>query len=708
MFKTKIFRILGAAVTLAMLASFLVAAAPASAATQAWGTFSTPSGGASGKWVLADTTTVTVGGTGLGFQGVGKMKYNSDKSIIYANAMFDRPDQTTATTLSPDTSNTIVPGVSGGNFQGLFKSTDGGRTWSKLTIPALDYTVGGKDFIFAIVPSSQFANVVYFTDGKDIYKSSDAGATWIVISNAFTTLGYSAGLGSRGLIDCMDVGYIGTNPYIFIGTSTWESSENCFAAVCQEAVYGSPWNDLNLLSNRTMVYGGGSDVWAIKVDPTGFATSQMVSALFTNYGSGPTGFADTTIFSSKYGGAQWGSNVMDTAMPAGTRNLFRGELWYPSNFSSTVSTGNFQLFAGTAADLTHNIQGGVFLLVGGAANAIDLSPEGVTGDFNATSIDGAGPVGAAKLIVGGYDGDVSGGAVPVVYTSQNNALTWSVSGKEPTGGIMPYEPGANIASATVLALDFTTSGTALVGTFGTDSGVSRTADWGATFNTISLINGKISAINDLATTINGSTVFMAVNGTTVSTAPSTTSPVYSIWRNDGNWERVLDSLQIVNGVPVAENLNALSITPAGDAVFATVTGPSAGVFMWRSLSTPGSLGQVWAQMATAEPAGLTLTQYDWMAATVNRVILGGLNGTSNNIYITDSNGVIWTAYTCPVGLVTSIASLTSDTSGNTLVAGGVGGGTSATSGMSPRPLMAARPGRPSLRRCPALGELGQT
>jgi photosystem II stability/assembly factor-like uncharacterized protein len=76
---------------------------------------------------------------------------------------------------------------SGGKSSGLFKSTDGGKTWNKIHngLPKGDF---GR-FAIAVAPSK--TNVLYATieskekDDKGFYRSEDAGATWKKIGNDF-------------------------------------------------------------------------------------------------------------------------------------------------------------------------------------------------------------------------------------------------------------------------------------------------------------------------------------------------------------------------------------------------------------------------------------------------------------------------------------------------------------------------------------------
>jgi photosystem II stability/assembly factor-like uncharacterized protein len=78
---------------------------------------------------------------------------------------------------------------SGGKGSGLYKTTDGGKTWNKLT-NGLPPGLLGRIAV-AVAPSN--SNIVYATveseakDGKGLYRSEDAGGTWKKMSSDFNT-----------------------------------------------------------------------------------------------------------------------------------------------------------------------------------------------------------------------------------------------------------------------------------------------------------------------------------------------------------------------------------------------------------------------------------------------------------------------------------------------------------------------------------------
>jgi photosystem II stability/assembly factor-like uncharacterized protein len=76
---------------------------------------------------------------------------------------------------------------SGGPGSGLYKTTDGGKTWNKIALP------GGQLGRMAIEIAPSKPNVVYLSlecdsmNARGIYRSDDAGATWKLTSNDFNS-----------------------------------------------------------------------------------------------------------------------------------------------------------------------------------------------------------------------------------------------------------------------------------------------------------------------------------------------------------------------------------------------------------------------------------------------------------------------------------------------------------------------------------------
>ncbi|CAI83414.1 fibronectin type III domain-containing protein [Dehalococcoides mccartyi] len=601
MFKTKISKVLGVVLTAAMVLSMFAVATPVAAANQDWSKVSLPGSGATGGYVVS--------APGARFDNIGILEWNADKTAVYATAEYD--------------------GVAS-----VFKSTDAGRTWKMLTIP----TVTGN-IIYDFVASSVNANELYFTDGREIFTSKDGGATWNNLSNVFTwavaNTWTTPPVSGTNLIVTLDIGYAGANKYVFAGTAqfgTVGTGNGVF--MCQETAFGMPWSDLAIDTQRATPWAAGCSVWDVVVDPTDFAVRQGVMAVATAAGN--------TVITAKYFGNQWNQTatcddtqvLMDNTTPI--TDVVHAELWLPSDFSSSLTSGKFQAWL---AIQTLGGHGDVYLWYGSANSAttpktIDLNVRGIGTETEVTDIDGIGGVADAKLIIGGYD--IAVDDIPMVLNSSDR-LTFSANSKRPTGADSTW--GLSVATVTVLAMaDYNTSGKALAGTAGLDCGVSYTADFGKTWNTISMMRQLINSVENIA-----GSLFVVTND------------FYhqSVWRIvNGVTERVFSSSLI--GGPF--NQLDVQVSPAGDAVFIADLG---GVNIWRSLDN----GQIFTkQISDIIAAGGSIIN-SWFVSNANTVLVGG----SDVVYQTSTNGVLWFARPCVIGTITSFAV---STDGSVLVAAG--------------------------------------
>lgn len=608
--KKKISRILGVALTLALLSSLAIVSAPVSAGTQSWTTYPTPLQGAAGNLVLDAGNTFT-----------GPMVMDKDGTAIYAASNV------------------------GGGGAALVKSTDGGRTWAALT--GFTATIAGTPGTFTdIVCSSIDANTVYVTDGTTIWKSIDGGTTWVPLSSLFTSLGLTAGFAGSGYIVSLDVGYLGTSPYIFAGISGFGfSAASGGAFVCEEAVWGMPWTNLIIGTDRPVAFAGAADVTEIRVDPTNFATTQMVMAVVTDRA------AAVTLISTKYGGAQWDATVNDVSLNAATLNsaLYTASLWLPSDFNSSLASGLMQAFVGV--DPMNNAQGDVFLAVFatpavGATAAFDLNVNGVAVATHVSGLDGVGSAAGASLLAAGSTQTLP--TVPRVFRSTTGGFTWVPDTKRPTGGASPLLGARALPSILVL-----NSTTALVSTHGADCGVSITEDYGAVWNTISLVNAAIGTIDDLEL---GSFFMTTWSG-----------GIESVWRNDGNWERVFSTSLNIGATTFWYQVEA---SPAGDAVFiAEILGTN----IWRSTDN----GQTWMlQVNNVTSTGSGTGTIGSIAVVDANTVVVGDGANANTVYTTTTNGGFWFTRVCTVG--GPVTSMARDAGTGDLLAGGVSAGGVAT------------------------------
>ncbi|WP_059280173.1 WD40/YVTN/BNR-like repeat-containing protein [Dehalococcoides mccartyi] len=618
MFKTKISKVLGVVLTAAMVLSMFAVATPVAAANQDWSKISLPGSGATGGYVVSDTD--------MRFYDVGILEWNADKTAVYASAVYD------------DGTTTAVR---------LFKSTDAGRTWkivfnNNWTDLNTDTIVDNNEFqlavspagepqIFDICASSVNANEVYFTDGREIFTTKDGGVTWNKLSNVYIWAADNDWLNQpAGVIVTLDVGYAGANKYVFTGTATFGGTGVNGVYMCQETAFGMPWSDLSIATQGhdwTNLGTPDCSVWDVVVDPTDFATKQGVIAVAEDN-------AGKTWITAKYFGNQWNqpATCKDAEVMQGNdisiSGVYHAELWLPSDFSSSLTSGKFQAWLALA---TMYDQGDVYLWYGNSTKTIDLNVSGLDTETEVSDIDGAGGVGTAKLIIGGYT-NTSDWKPKTWYSA--DGLTFTKTSKAPTGSHSWFDE-----DVTVLALaDFATSGKALAGTGGWDCGVSYTADFGKTWNTISMMRQAINEVANIA-----GNLFVVTYDYVEQ----------SVWRLSGGvYERVFSTSMVGEDGDID-----VAVSPAGDAVFVASLG---GTMIWRSLDNGQTFTAQVSNITTVDGAALISS---WFVSNANTILVGG----ANVVYQTSTNGVLWFARPCAVGIVTSFAV---STDGSVLVATG--------------------------------------
>ncbi|AII61361.1 fibronectin type III domain-containing protein [Dehalococcoides mccartyi] len=602
MFKTKISKVLGVVLTAAMVLSMFAVATPVAAANQAWSKIALPGSGATGGYVVSDTD--------MRFYDIGILEWNADKTAVYATAVYDDGDDTLVR---------------------VFKSTDAGRTWKMVfsnwdgSNPVLD-----GDYIFDVCASSVNANEVYFTDGSEIYTTKDGGVTWNKLSNLVTyaTSNFVTAI-PDGDIVTLDVGYAGANKYVFAGTATFGGVGINGVYMCQETAFGMPWTDLDVIGQRDDAWDS-CNVWDVVVDPTDFATKQGIIAVAEDTTDG----SEATYITAKYFGNQWNqpATCKDAEVMQGNdisiSGVYHAELWLPSDFSSSLTSGKFQAWLALA---TMYDQGDVYLWYGNSTKTIDLNVSGLDTETEVSDIDGAGGVGTAKLIIGGYT-NTSDWKPKTWYSA--DGLTFTKTSKAPTGSHSWFDE-----DVTVLALaDFATSGKALAGTGGWDCGVSYTADFGKTWNTISMMRQAINEVANIA-----GNLFVVTYDYVEQ----------SVWRLSGGvYERVFSTSMVGEDGDID-----VAVSPAGDAVFVASLG---GTMIWRSLDNGQTFTAQVSNITTVDGAALISS---WFVSNANTILVGG----ANVVYQTSTNGVLWFGRPCAVGIVTSFAV---STDGSVLVATG--------------------------------------
>jgi len=560
--KTKLPKILSLALTVVLLASLMIGAAvtPAAAGGEAWTTMSYPRAGGLGKYILGPAAGVTAG--------TGPMEMAVDGTLY---AYWD-----------------VGEGALGSN---VYKSTNGARTWSRCGTS----TDGlGNVAITAIACSSEDANILYVTDGVDVWRSSDAGATFVTLVRP------------AGGITALAVGYNGGNHFIYIGGLTAANGD----VLMMQDSFGQSWasTDYDALA---VAIGSTRVVDAVAVSPN-FATEGTPQVIVVSH---VTVAARVDVINEchvaySYGGAAWGhdTEIQQNAATSFAAAVTAADIAFPADYVSTFGANDF--FVGIAAGA---VDSDVYRIVGGTD--IDTNIQAAGTGTPVTSVAVAGSSGSCSLLAAGNDAVLGAN----VYRSVNNGTTWTPSSKD-------------IACTTiatpkylVMADDYLDSGKAWIATVRVavldESSVAQTTDSGVSWNDLSMINTDINQITNLAVSpdyANDGTYFMVTD--------ATGAAQNSVWKYDGSqWNRVFTNAAIVAGT------TAVQFSPdfaSDSAVFLADTGTPA---IYRSTNGGG-----WFKAQLTAPPSFTGS---WIVLDSSILIVGdGANAT-----ISKNSGTTWSA-----------------------------------------------------------------
>jgi photosystem II stability/assembly factor-like uncharacterized protein len=344
----------------------------------------------------------------------------------------------------------------------LMRSEDGGLSWAET-----DYEGGVVDIV---CPGG--TETIYLTDGGHVYKSSDGEAFNLVGEGTLPALD------ENERIACLDVGYDGDRPIVFIGTA--DSDPGYYGGVyyLTEGDFGAGWTDMR---------AEGYDIYAIAAAPqfdhnfrlVALASDESHSYIINNEGT-VGGWSERTELLN--------DNTASFALSGASRIAF------PDYFDVI-----YELFVGVSSGGS----GGVYRVNQGGA--YDLGP-----DADIVSLDIAQDGDGPGLVAGGSQGQL--------WYSPNAGERWQPSRKAPTGD-----------GAVYVAADSSQSGVFYAVTSGAESAFSISRDYGLTWNQTGLIDTEISDIIDLAPSPSDDTLFMLTQDV----------DKQSLWRcRGGAWERV--------------------------------------------------------------------------------------------------------------------------------------------------------------------------
>jgi hypothetical protein len=507
--KTKIERILGVGLVIAMLASLFVMASPtpagAAVGTLRFETIPLPKFGSAGYYVLTPDTEL------------GPIAVAPDGKTLFASANIT------------DTNNVNT----------LLKSGDGGYTWTLQTgFRTTATTATDNTCLVDIMVSPQYATdaTVFVATESRLYQSIDGGTTFSSMGGPYT---------SQTITD-FDVTMDSTGRQaVLVGTKGTTPGGNVYAYV--PATTGLSWVTQSTGSTWATPY----DVLAVAFSPK-FASDGGIFAVTTNA-------TDTRIkaaFGYTAAGGGWGLTIGDArflqASGANITSATRAAIDFPSDFDIGSLTSNIAfvgLSAGTDSDPSA-MYGDAFRVTfrPSTSGAVDLNVRGTISALSPTatnvySIAVSGTAAAAYVMIGtnfwslGVDNYYY-----TAYYSTDSGATWSAANeKSPTGGATGY--GTAVAGAkvyVVMAADFATSKLAWAATCGVaTSAVNRTADGGKTWNQISLIDYadttfyyRVTCFKALTNYATSQTFYFLTNTVTSNaTTGATYASMGALWRS---------------------------------------------------------------------------------------------------------------------------------------------------------------------------------
>jgi hypothetical protein len=526
--KKKITKIWGVGLTLMLMATLLIGAAPASALTLGWGS----------ETLVTTANNVLVTTAGLD---IVDFDVAGDGQTIYA--------------------------VTGAVDNKIYKSSDAGVSWTGLTAPA---AITGAVNRIAVAPDDDdlvviLGNIGALTTNLTAYATTNGGSTWSALgliqsgtAVAATAL-YDVDIApvSSGIHYVACAGTAGANLpgvyYFNLGSAapTWKNA--CITAAT------------DFTSGITLGTGAADAVTdsirAVQFSPN-FASDKVLLAVSEQIGTAAPAAGAASLQIIHFASYQWNTVAGFTSYPValetstnvafnvGSASIAVAPDYLGSDDTLRVSFVGLQITDGTnAAEL-----GGIYRL--SDVTLKDMKTAGIYSiDFDGTNL------------VAGATTDGTGTASNVVWRSADPlASTPTVSAarslKRPGGQTMVVVAWAG---SDVVA-----------GTTGDESAFAVSRDNGKSFNDISLIDTALTNIEDVYISPDGSKTYMLTNDQADAAGDGFTD--FSVWRKASSWERVFTlrgtvvfaayTPFIVRGAP--ENTDVVYVArTAGTAIYYT-------------------------------------------------------------------------------------------------------------------------------------------
>jgi photosystem II stability/assembly factor-like uncharacterized protein len=553
----------------------------------------------------------------------------------------------TALAVHPTTPRVVYAGTSGG---GVFKSTDGGRTWQAANTGLFNFFI--RDLVLdPAAPETLYLSAGDLPNVAGVYKSTNGGASWINVSGGLPKPPPLCGCGGLLPITDLAIDLHGSHRlYAVAGGSVYLGPAWVPAGPGLETANGALTVETDP-SSSTVVYAGtnrgvykSTDAGAHWAAATSGLGSRPVRALAVDPRNPRNVYAgtDVGVFASTDAGASWlpastgltDRRVLDLALDpadpatlwAGTRQgLFesddRGQSWHPvAGLQETVGvlavapSAPEVLYAGSGEVAEVRSGPGVFKSSDGGATWTVLS-QGMTAS-EVTSMASAGVAGALW----------AGTAGQGVFRTDDGGASWR-----------PASDG--LTERLVLSLAADPSDLQVLYA-GTARGIFKTTDGGASWTarnqglTVPSTAGTIPAIEDLAVDPeHPATVLAAGSG-----------GVYVSTDGGLSWRTTLTISRTPLSLAIAPSATA-TVYLGGGAGLGSDPSPSA-TTLFKSTDS----GETWA------PLGLS--QQVFALAVDPRDADTVYAGTSGGVARSSDGGATWTVLS--VGLEATITSLAFD------------------------------------------------
>jgi len=609
--KKKYSRIGGVGLVVMLLVSLLIAAAPTSAGTLAFGTETLP--GATGVKIAPSA----------GFD-ILDLAANGD--TLYA--------------ATGDGNGDTAIGVTS---QKIYKSTDGGATWAALTPPdAINSATDNVDSINMVAVAPDDPDIVAFlgnisdnTTNLTCYVSVDGGSNW----SSLSTIQDSAG--TQDAVACYD---IAISP---------QSSGIHYIAVAGAATLGNSEDPGLWYYNLGATVGNWADA-VTEFDPV-FPTASEVD-LFQTVAFSPYFPSDLTMLAVS---VELGDSAIagELALQAAS---FNTETWNAGSYSTYP--GVIETDAAAADNWTPNVVNMVLApdYLGGddtthvvfiAASITDVATEdGGLYRMDETDVTELSTTGMRSVDYDGINLVAGAYATNVVYRSADPLV-----GDPTVSAARTYKrPGLENASKNEMPVVAWVGSNVVSVSSGDASSCAISTDNGLTFNDVSLVDSAFTYLDDFAVTLDAAKVYL-VSRDAVAT---------SLWREDDGWQRVFctaaDENWIVRVSPDDNDVLYLALTGGTDIYYTK----DAGETKWTIRASRYAIGDVAVESTdvayvavdgaktvsktpnggftwdSAASTGMTSTAISMISSLgVDQLIVGG---TTGYVAYSDDGNVSWT------------------------------------------------------------------